>query len=64
MEVIIVASPLVQGAVMFGRVQNQVGTLIEPVPEHIVDMLDDNAATGFKEQIWFAAHFPSSGIHT
>ncbi|KAN0080413.1 hypothetical protein V8E55_009979 [Tylopilus felleus] len=52
MEGIIVTSPFVQGVIMFGRERNQVGVLVEPCPEHAVDVLDDNAVTAFKDQIW------------
>ena len=59
MEGIIVTSPFVQGVIMFGRERNQVGVLVEPCPEHAVDVLDDNAVTAFKDQIWFV--FPLLG---
>lgn len=52
-EGIIIASPLLQGAVIFGRGRNQVGVLIEPRPEHIVDVMDDNAVAVFRNEIWF-----------
>lgn len=52
MEGVIVASPLVQGVIMFGRERNQVGVLVEPSPEHIIDLLDENAVVAFKNEIW------------
>jgi long-subunit acyl-CoA synthetase (AMP-forming) len=52
MEGIIIGSPLLQGAVMFGRERNQVGVLVEPRPEHAVDVLDENAVAAFRNEIW------------
>ena len=52
MEGVIVASPLLQGAVMFGRERNQVGVLVEPRPEYSVNVLDDNAVAAFRNKIW------------
>ncbi|KAG9309638.1 putative aminoadipate reductase [Chiua virens] len=52
MESIIMSSPLVQGAVMFGRERNQVGVLVEPSPGHVVDIKDEKAVIEFRNQIW------------
>ncbi|KAI9458226.1 acetyl-CoA synthetase-like protein [Boletus coccyginus] len=52
MEGIIIASPLIQGVVVFGRGRSQVGILVEPSPEHVVDILDNNAVAAFKNEIW------------
>ncbi|KIJ62360.1 hypothetical protein HYDPIDRAFT_114897 [Hydnomerulius pinastri MD-312] len=51
-EGVIGASPLVQGAVMFGRERNQVGVLIEPRPEYAIDATDDKAIAELRNQIW------------
>ena len=62
MEGIITTSPLLQGAVMFGRGRNQAGVLVEPCCEHAVDMLDDNAVAAFRNEIWFVFQsFPLCG---
>ena len=52
MEGIIITSPLLRGVVMFGRERNRVGVLMEPRPEHVVDVLDDNAVAAFRNEIW------------
>ncbi|KAG8221462.1 acetyl-CoA synthetase-like protein [Butyriboletus roseoflavus] len=52
MENIITSSPLLQGAVMFGRERNQVGIIVEPHAEHAVEVRDDNAVAAFRNKIW------------
>ncbi|KAF9238232.1 putative nonribosomal peptide synthetase, partial [Melanogaster broomeanus] len=52
MEGIIGSSPLLQGTVMFGRERNQVGILVEPRAEHVVDIRDDTAIAQFRNKIW------------
>ncbi|KAJ7656957.1 putative aminoadipate reductase [Mycena polygramma] len=52
MEDIMMASPLIAGAVMFGRERNQVGVLIEPNPHHTVDTEDDHQVAKFRNLIW------------
>ncbi|KIJ59312.1 hypothetical protein HYDPIDRAFT_33310 [Hydnomerulius pinastri MD-312] len=52
MENLIGSSPLIMGAVMFGRQRNQVGILIEPRPEYAVDTQDEKAVSEFRNQIW------------
>ncbi|KAJ7656834.1 putative aminoadipate reductase, partial [Mycena polygramma] len=52
MEDIMIASPLIAGAVMFGRERNQVGVLIEPSPLHKVDTEDDHQVAKFRNLIW------------
>lgn len=51
-EGIITASPLVSGAVMFGRGRNQCGLLVEPRPEHNVDPTDPDSLVAFRKKIW------------
>ena len=58
MESIIASSPLVQGVVMFGRERNQVGVLIEPRPEHAIDVNDEKAVAEFRNKIWYALPLP------
>ncbi|KIJ16134.1 hypothetical protein PAXINDRAFT_76105 [Paxillus involutus ATCC 200175] len=45
-------SPLVKAALMFGRERNQVGILIEPHPEHAIDVNDEKAVVEFRNKIW------------
>ncbi|KAF8548785.1 acetyl-CoA synthetase-like protein [Imleria badia] len=53
MEGIITAFPLLQGVVMFGGGRNQVGVLVEPRPEHAVNVpVDENTVTTFRNVIW------------
>lgn len=58
MEGIICSSPLLQGAIMFGRERNQVGVLVEPRSEHVVDIGDDNAIAEFRNRIWYVSRLP------
>ncbi|KIK91581.1 hypothetical protein PAXRUDRAFT_149195 [Paxillus rubicundulus Ve08.2h10] len=51
-ESVISSSPLVKGTVMFGRERNQAGILIEPRPEHAIDVNDENAVIEFRNKIW------------
>ncbi|EPQ54835.1 acetyl-CoA synthetase-like protein [Gloeophyllum trabeum ATCC 11539] len=48
----ILTSPLVAGAMMFGRGHNQVGILIEPRPEHAIDPADEAALARFRNELW------------
>ncbi|KAF8546313.1 acetyl-CoA synthetase-like protein, partial [Imleria badia] len=53
MEGIITACPLLQGVVMFGGGRNQVGVLVEPRPEHAVNVpVDENTVATFRNVIW------------
>ncbi|KAH7929522.1 putative aminoadipate reductase [Leucogyrophana mollusca] len=52
MESIIGSSPHVQGVVMFGRERNQVGVLVEPGEESIVNDEDKQQVMEFREKIW------------
>ena len=56
MESIIGSSPLVQGVVMFGRVRNYVGVLIEPRPKHALDVNNEKTVAEFRNQIWCVPH--------
>lgn len=56
-EGIITASPMISGAVMFGRAQSQCGVLIEPSSEHTVDSNAAGALTAFKDAIWLVIIF-------
>ncbi|KAJ7731258.1 acetyl-CoA synthetase-like protein [Mycena metata] len=51
MEDIMMASPLIKGAVMFGRERNQVGVLIEP-RQHTLDPADVQQLAEFRNLIW------------
>ncbi|KIK73022.1 hypothetical protein PAXRUDRAFT_836338 [Paxillus rubicundulus Ve08.2h10] len=51
-ESIINSSPLVKGTVMFGRERNQAGILIEPRPEHAIDVNNEKAMVEFRNKIW------------
>jgi long-subunit acyl-CoA synthetase (AMP-forming) len=48
MEDVIMSSPLVGGALIFGRGRNQVGVLLEPRPGVQVDDLVE-----FRNKIWY-----------
>ncbi|KAJ3970201.1 acetyl-CoA synthetase-like protein [Lentinula raphanica] len=51
-EHVVIQSPLIQGAVVFGRQRDQAGILIEPKPENQIDVKDDAAVSRFRNQIW------------
>ena len=63
MEGIISSSPFVQGVLMFGRERNQVGVLVEPRPEHVVDIQDDNAIAEFRNKIWYVSRLSLGVIY-
>lgn len=46
------SSPLVSGAVMFGRGRSQVGILLEPQPSHSFDTHDQDALAAFRNAVW------------
>ncbi|KAJ7718234.1 putative aminoadipate reductase [Mycena metata] len=52
MEDVIIASPLIAGAVIFGRERNQVGVLIEPNVEYKLDVKDEKQVANFRNAIW------------
>ncbi|KAJ7731262.1 acetyl-CoA synthetase-like protein [Mycena metata] len=52
MEDIMMASPLIKGAVMFGRERNQVGVLIEPNAQYTLDPADGQQLADFRNAIW------------
>ncbi|KAF7347157.1 Acetyl-CoA synthetase-like protein [Mycena venus] len=52
MEDIMMASPHIVGAVMFGRERNQVGVLIEPNLQHKIDPKDEQQIVRFRNLIW------------
>ncbi|KAJ7045269.1 hypothetical protein C8F04DRAFT_1344072 [Mycena alexandri] len=52
MEDIMMASPLIKSAVMFGRERNQVGVLIEPNAQHTLDPGDGQQLANFQNLIW------------
>ncbi|KAJ7075616.1 putative aminoadipate reductase [Mycena belliarum] len=52
MEDIMMSSPLITGAVVFGRERNQVGVLIEPAPTHQLDPKDEQQLAKFRNLIW------------
>ncbi|KAJ7718257.1 putative aminoadipate reductase [Mycena metata] len=52
MEDVMMASPLLAGAVIFGRERNQVGVLIEPNAEYKLDGKDEKHIASFRNAIW------------
>ncbi|KAJ3842699.1 putative aminoadipate reductase [Lentinula raphanica] len=52
MEFIIMRSPLVQEAIMFGRQRNQAGILIEPTPGNEIDVDNQDEISKFRNKIW------------
>ncbi|KAJ3877582.1 putative aminoadipate reductase [Lentinula edodes] len=52
MESIITATPLIQGAVMFGRERDQTGLLVEPSMHHEIDVTDPAQISAFRNSIW------------
>ena len=54
-ETLLCSSPLIKGAVMFGRGKSQAGVLIEPSPEHAIDPNDPSALPKFRNLIWYVS---------
>ncbi|TRM56544.1 hypothetical protein BD626DRAFT_618939 [Schizophyllum amplum] len=52
MENVVLASPLVRVAIMFGRGRDEAGILIEPAPRHAVDVNDDAQLAAFRNAVW------------
>ncbi|KIK64285.1 hypothetical protein GYMLUDRAFT_94733 [Collybiopsis luxurians FD-317 M1] len=52
METIITATPLLYGAVMFGRERSQTGILVEPSPNEKVDVTDPVQVAAFRNSLW------------
>ncbi|KAI0698168.1 hypothetical protein BC835DRAFT_1413297 [Cytidiella melzeri] len=48
----ILSSPIVRGAIMFGRGRDQAGILIEPTDENLVDSSSEQALVAFRNRIW------------
>ena len=51
-EGVINASPLMSGAVMFGRGRNQCGILVEPAPGLEIDPKDQSQLAEYRNKIW------------
>ncbi|KAJ7236073.1 acetyl-CoA synthetase-like protein [Mycena haematopus] len=52
MEDVMMASPFIKGAVMFGRERNQVGVLIEPNHHYELDPADEQQLVKYRNLIW------------
>jgi hypothetical protein len=55
METLIGSSPFLSGVCMFGRGRSQTGVLVEPRPEHAIDVTDDKRVAEFRNMIWWVA---------
>ncbi|KAL1658229.1 male sterility protein-domain-containing protein [Schizophyllum commune] len=51
-EGVVLTSPLVAAAVMFGRGRDEAGILIELAPAHQVDVDDDTAVAAYRNAVW------------
>ncbi|KAF8878947.1 putative aminoadipate reductase [Infundibulicybe gibba] len=51
-EDIVLSSPHVMGAIVFGREHDQPGILIEPTPESQIDVASDQRLANFRNRIW------------
>lgn len=47
-----VSSPLIHGAVMFGRTRLQPGILLEPSPAHHIDTENVDDVEKFRNAVW------------
>ncbi|KAJ7785171.1 putative aminoadipate reductase [Mycena maculata] len=52
MEDIMMSSPFIRSATMFGREHNQVGVLVEPSPQFKFDPSDEKQLANFRNLIW------------
>ncbi|KAJ3983514.1 putative aminoadipate reductase [Lentinula detonsa] len=51
-EDVVNKSPLIIGAIMFGRQRDQPGVLLEPSPENQIDVNDPAQVSSFRNKIW------------
>ncbi|KAF8878948.1 putative aminoadipate reductase [Infundibulicybe gibba] len=51
-EDIVMSSPQIMGAIVFGREHDQPGILIEPTPESQIDVASDQQLANFRNRIW------------
>ncbi|KAJ4469195.1 putative aminoadipate reductase [Lentinula aciculospora] len=51
-EDVVNKSPLIIGAIMFGRQRDQPGVLLEPSPENQIDVNDPAEVSSFRNKIW------------
>ncbi|KAJ3994751.1 putative aminoadipate reductase [Lentinula boryana] len=51
-EDVVNKSPLIIGAIMFGRQRDQPGVLLEPSPENQIDVNDPAQLSSFRNKIW------------
>ncbi|KAJ3903705.1 hypothetical protein F5879DRAFT_1002249 [Lentinula edodes] len=51
-ESIVSASPLINGAVMFGRQRDQPGIILEPLPGYWIDAKNDAEVSKFRNLVW------------
>ncbi|KAI5884853.1 acetyl-CoA synthetase-like protein [Schizophyllum commune H4-8] len=51
-EGVIVTSPMIRAAIMFGRGRDEAGILVEPAPTHQIDVDDDVQVAAFRNAIW------------
>jgi long-subunit acyl-CoA synthetase (AMP-forming) len=63
MEDIMLGSPLIMGAIIFGRQRNQVGVLIEPKTQYKVDPTDEQQVETFRNLIWSERITPAGMEH-
>ncbi|KAG5721421.1 Linear gramicidin synthase subunit D [Termitomyces sp. T112] len=52
MEDIVMSSPYVMGAIIFGRTHDQPGILIEPKAQYAIDITDQTQVAGLRKQLW------------
>lgn len=52
-EHILNSDPMVKAAIMFGRSRFHNGVLIEPAPEHPVDLADEEKIAEFRNAVWY-----------
>lgn len=54
-EGLIGTSPMLTGAVMFGRGRDQCGIILEPTPEHAINPNDGVEVPNFRNAVWWAS---------
>ncbi|TFK33796.1 acetyl-CoA synthetase-like protein [Crucibulum laeve] len=52
MEAVIMRSPMIQAVVIFGNLQDQTGVLIQPTPELVIDISDQQALAKLRNILW------------
>lgn len=54
-ELILNRDPAISGTLVFGRGKPQIGLIVEPKEDYILDLTDPTAVDGYIDLIWYAS---------